>query len=110
MSDNQLELEIKNLLKKRNLHIGELCEKIGMSHHGLNKTLKNNTIKLETLQKIADVLEVSITYFFGSGSSGNKESDKRVMELERELEMARQTISNNNLLIEMLKERNKEKV
>jgi transcriptional regulator with XRE-family HTH domain len=64
MSNLNIEEKIKKLAKDKNLSIRQLCIKIEITESGLNYTLKNNTLKIETLQKIADVFEVPISYFF----------------------------------------------
>jgi len=72
MFDLQIGKKIKELSKKSNLTIKDLCKKIEMTESGFNIALKNNTLKIETLQKISEVLEVEIGYFFESEQNNNK--------------------------------------
>jgi len=65
MIDLQLDYKIKNLAKEKNISIRQLCIKIEMTEQGFSRSLTSNTLKIETLQKIADVLNVSVGYFFG---------------------------------------------
>jgi len=58
---------IKNFCKSKLLTIKDLALKIGMTESGLHYTLKNNTLKVETLQKIAGVLDIPIGNFFNKG-------------------------------------------
>jgi len=64
MIDLQLERKIKDLAKNKNISIRQLCLKIEMSEQGFGSSLKNNTLKIETLQKIADVFDIQISEFF----------------------------------------------
>jgi transcriptional regulator with XRE-family HTH domain len=64
MTDSLLYNKIKTLAKSKDLSIRKLCEKVGISQNGLDKTMTNNTLKVETLNKIAEVLEVEINFFF----------------------------------------------
>jgi len=65
-------------------------------------------MKIETLEKICDILEIDIKMFFGGEDDPRiakcqkekKDLQKRVSELEKMVE-------NNNMLIELLKEKKK---
>lgn len=54
---------IQEIARERGLTILEVAEKIGMSN-GLYRTLRNKSLKVETLEKIAKVLNVDIEDFF----------------------------------------------
>jgi transcriptional regulator with XRE-family HTH domain len=56
--------KIKELCKKNNMTLKELSEKIGLSQTGLQGIFKNNSTSIETLQKICQVFNVSVEYFF----------------------------------------------
>jgi transcriptional regulator with XRE-family HTH domain len=56
---------IKELAKQKGLSIKKLGDEIGMSDSGLYTAFINNTLKIDTLEKIAEVLGVSPSYFFG---------------------------------------------
>lgn len=64
MKTFDLELKIKNLAKQKEMSIRKLCQKIGISNNGLVASFQNNSLKIETLYKISDVLEVPMAYFF----------------------------------------------
>ena len=83
---NDIALKIKELIDKKRIPLIELSEKIGKTRNTLYNYLNNTTvIDVETLQKMADVLEVPVTYFFGGSETvTNSEREK---ELERELEL-----------------------
>lgn len=65
-----IEIVLKNILLKKNLSMKELVAKIGMTENGFAYSIKNKTVKLITLEKIAEVLEVPVSYFFGEGDTG----------------------------------------
>ncbi|MDO4729116.1 MAG: helix-turn-helix transcriptional regulator [Bacteroidota bacterium] len=52
-------LRIKDVLKEKGLTQTELAQKLGVSQVALNKAINGNPT-IETLQKIADVLDVDI--------------------------------------------------
>lgn len=101
---------IKNICEGKKISLPDLAKKIGMSKAGFYTSLNNNTIKVDTLQKIADVLEVDIKYFFGgdpSTSSGEAkkvvELEKRVKELDEQLNDKKELIKHNTWIIETIK-------
>lgn len=55
--------KIRELCTERGISIPQLAEKIGVSK-SFYTSLKNETLSVSTLEKIADVLEVPIGYFF----------------------------------------------
>ncbi|MDQ3190618.1 MAG: helix-turn-helix domain-containing protein [Bacteroidota bacterium] len=59
-------VRLKSLLKERGYSIKEFAIKIKMSEIGLHNAIKANSTKLETIEKIAQELNVSISYFFKS--------------------------------------------
>lgn len=59
-----IELELAKLLAERHLSVPKLAERIGMSKQNLYPMIKNNDMHISTLQKICDVLEVPVSYFF----------------------------------------------
>jgi transcriptional regulator with XRE-family HTH domain len=56
--------KIKSLCNSENITIKDLVKKIGMSVSGFYSALNNNSLKIQTLEKIASHLGVSINYFF----------------------------------------------
>jgi len=55
---------IKDLCKERGMTQAELAEKAGISLRGIQTILSENSTKIETLEKIADVLKVNVSIFF----------------------------------------------
>ena len=66
MSDLQIDKKLKELARKKDISIRQLCQRVNVTEAGLAFSLKNDTLKVGLLQKIADELGVEIGYFFQS--------------------------------------------
>ena len=55
---------IKTLVEKNHLEFKALAEDIGMSEGNLHRCVRENRIQAQDLEKIANVLNVPIGYFF----------------------------------------------
>jgi transcriptional regulator with XRE-family HTH domain len=60
---------IRDISKSKNIPFNELSTRVGITPHGLQRIIKSNSTKVETLEKIADALQVDITVFFGSSNN-----------------------------------------
>lgn len=83
--------KIRDLCNTHKLSLKELSEKIGLTQTGLQNVLKNNSTSIETLEKIASVLHVPVSYFFEEEIKVSENKDfealeKRIKELEEQLE------------------------
>lgn len=56
--------KITELTENKRLSIPQLAQKIGMSKRGLYMGIKENSLRIDTLEKIAEALEVPVTVFF----------------------------------------------
>lgn len=63
-------LRIKELLKDKNLTQEELAKKVGVTRSSIIKTITGNPT-IETLQKIAVALEVTVPELFAPQSGSN---------------------------------------
>lgn len=63
-------LRIKEILKRKGLTQNELSEKLGVSQVALNKVINGNPT-IETLLKIANVLEVDVRELIEPTEQGN---------------------------------------
>lgn len=61
---NEIEIKIKNLAKSKGISIRKLCKLIEITEQGLSRSFKKKTMKIETLQKISNVLSIPISTFF----------------------------------------------
>lgn len=96
--DLQLEKQIKKIAKNKDISIRQLCLKIEMTENGLSRALKNNTLKIETLQRIAIVLKVDIEVFFG----GEKKKCKRCEILDKDSKRLADCLEDANNLVRIL--------
>jgi len=74
---------IQKLAKERQITIKNLCKEVNVSEAGLYYSIKNNTLKVETLLKISKVLDVDARYFFTNEIS--EEIAKKNQELEKQI-------------------------
>lgn len=95
--------KIKILLEEKRLTINELCEKIEITDMGFRKMFSNESLKVSTLKKISEVLEVPVTYFFGEESSESKVSSVGGSSLCEKLQ------AENTILKEQIEELKKDK-
>lgn len=70
MTVREIDIKIKELARKNQITLKELAEKIGITEQGLYTTFKNESLKVTTLLKISEVLNVDINEFFrGDGAN-----------------------------------------
>lgn len=62
---------IKPLLKERGIKIKEFCDELGLTEQGFAKLIRANSTKIETLELIAQKLNVPVSTFF----TENKEAE-----------------------------------
>lgn len=55
---------IRQLYDKKNVSLAELCRRIGQTPQNFNKKLKRNTVSVEEMMVIAEVLKVSYEQAF----------------------------------------------
>lgn len=58
-----IETRIRELAKQKGVSIAKLSKNIGMSRNGFDTTFQNESLKIGTLIKISEVLEVPMSYF-----------------------------------------------
>lgn len=72
---------IKELREEKNLTQKELAQKIGVSDASVNKYEKNTmNPKIDKLEKMAEIFDVSVAYIVGKGTSDNKNKLKELRE------------------------------
>ena len=76
--------KINVLMAENSISVARLCEEIGMTSNGYSKMWKNRSIKVETIQKIADFFELPLSNFIpseyqmeGTGGKVEEKSGKR---------------------------------
>lgn len=84
--------KIHNILDDSKLTLGEICEKIGLSRAGLYRALKNKTLKISTLELLAQTLDVPVFYFF-TDEDIDLDSINNVQHYKDELQEKNETLS-----------------
>lgn len=55
---------IKEIADQKNISLSAIASELGITPQALSKIIRNNSTKIETLEKIADILKVSVKVFF----------------------------------------------
>lgn len=98
---------IKDVCKEKGLSIEKLAEKIGMSFSTLYYAMDKNSLKVSTLLKISEALEIPIWSFFKDSEQAFAsaiqivEKTKRIIELEKEIEKLKAEIQQKDDLISL---------
>lgn len=104
-------LLIRDLIEKKKIAVGELCEQAQITPQTLREAIKRNSTKTDILERISHVLNVPIGYFFGeysnvvvSGENNqvhNGNGDQIMMTPERrEIEHLRELLTEKDKVIE----------
>jgi len=56
--------KIKSIAEEKKISIRELCKNAGLTEQGYYNNIKTNSMKVETLEKIAEALRVPVHLFF----------------------------------------------
>lgn len=64
---------IKELAKQKNLTLDYIAKESGITSQGLYKMIRENSTRVDTLEKIAEVLDVPISCFFSENDSNKHE-------------------------------------
>jgi transcriptional regulator with XRE-family HTH domain len=72
--------KIKIICDEKGLTVPQLAEKIGFSEAGLYQSFRKKSMKVDILEKIAQVLEVPIWVFFDLDPESGNDALKKVIE------------------------------
>lgn len=105
-------LKIKSLAETKGVTIRKLAQEIGMSEQNLHKCFKRNSIETKHLEKIAQVLNVSVGYFFDEGTGSDQSmnnnqvaiGNKNKQSIARDSEMALELKDIKGSVTEIIKE------
>lgn len=96
-----IEKRINVLMAENKVTIARLCDNIGMTANGYSKMWKNKSIKVETIQRIADYFKVPLSHFFDGEYPSNQTSgevneirEKYIQALESENELLKKILKN----------------
>jgi transcriptional regulator with XRE-family HTH domain len=67
--------KIKFLADEKKITLKQICANVEITEQGLQRMFLNNSMKIETMEKIAKVLQVPVSYFF---EDDNKEVSKKI--------------------------------
>lgn len=59
-------LKIKELAKAKKIALNDVADQLGMTPQALSRMIKDNSTKVSTLEKICEIFDVPIGYFFNS--------------------------------------------
>lgn len=104
---------IKTLAEKKNIRIVELAEAVGLSEQQMHLIVRRNSTKIETLEKIAGVLGVPVTYFFDdnpptSDHDMRQDADtqkKLEAELREQIAILRSQLADKEKIIRLMEEK-----
>lgn len=88
---------IKNEAKKQGISISDIARKMEMSQQSLNQMLKAESIKFSTVQKISDVLNVSISHLLSENYNRGESAYVSRERLLSIIESQQRTIENFSL-------------
>ncbi|MFB6257499.1 MAG: helix-turn-helix domain-containing protein [Flavobacteriales bacterium] len=98
-----IEGTVKKYCKQRGLTLKELAEQVGMTETGFSRALKKKSLKVKTLERISEVLQVPIASLFGEEEKLEEERpdypvwqegvEKRLQLLEEEIRKIRRSVS-----------------
>ena len=55
---------IKKELGRKNMSVRDLCFRIDVTEQGLHQMIRKKSMKIDTLERISNVLELPVTYWF----------------------------------------------
>ena len=64
--------ELKQILQRSGLRMNVLAERMGIVPQSLNSIFNSEDIKSGTLEKVADILGVPVSSFYGEGVTNNQ--------------------------------------
>lgn len=96
---------IKEICNEKRITIPQLADKIGVSK-GFYTTLKNNTLRVDTLIKISEILEVPLKSFFDEGdlSFGSEDLKEKIDDLQKEINSLKEVLELKNDFIKQCKD------
>ncbi len=98
-------LLIKSLLKERSISIRDFSKELGMTEQGLQKLIRENSTKVDTLELIANKLNVSTSIFFEGERTS--ETDRLLSIIKSQQEQLSKSQEQIDRLISIIEKQNK---
>lgn len=67
--------KLKSALSEKKITIEKFCQELGMSTGGFHMMIRNETMKVSLLERIAEYLDVPVSYFFEESTLPTKLSN-----------------------------------
>lgn len=68
--------KVKDLAKEKSISLNYVAEKLDMTPQALSRMLKENSTKVTTLEQLASIFKVSVSYFFDEDLIGDENKEK----------------------------------
>ena len=100
MKYNKIEL----LRKLKNISKTELAGRLGMTMPGLDKMIKAKSMKVETLELLAEIMNVPVEYFFNDDEDTSVVNEERSIYGKKNDELTEKLLASKDEIIEKQKE------
>ena len=107
--------DLKLLIDSKNLEVQAVATEIGMGYDGFRLSVQKETIQLQKLKKLCELLKINPMLFFENmqgqfidgGTTQMSIWDKKLFESkDREIELLKQQIQDKTEIIKLLREKN----
>lgn len=61
--------KLKGLIESNNFTIRKFCAKVGITESGYYRMIENRSMKIDTLEKMSEILQVPLSVFFEEGTA-----------------------------------------
>jgi len=95
-------LLIRTLCEERRITMRELARRIGRDESTIQSAIRRGTTNTKTIEKIAEVLEVPVGYFFDTEPKASLEKVKALPENEETINYLKQILAEKERTIKIL--------
>lgn len=85
--------KIRVLMMQRNFSLRNMARTIGVSDSGFKSMMERDTMTIQTLEKISQVFDVPITYFFDDSTTGKKKPCPECIKCNAQLDLLKQQLT-----------------
>lgn len=100
---------IKCLAEMKNIRIVELANAVGLSEQQVHLMVRKNSTKIDTLEKIAKVLDVPVAVFFEEEAGAihtpkrdNSEDQELIKELREQIAQLKSQLADKERIIKLM--------